>query len=266
MNYTIFPVEWDTKFFGFPIGRINLTPGFSQEQLAETLKAGKRDFRLIYVFLKDRGPDEIPGLEAPCVCFDRKRVYEKVLEKSAPELDPRLRLYTESACTKRLEALAVISGYHSRFFKDPKIQPFYEQLFLTWINNSVLGGTADAIWIWKGDDGKPSGLATVRVVRNSDPDSGKITKEARIGMIAVEEKYRGRGAATNLLKACEYWSISLDLSKTSMLAPADIPEYCRICEKAGYSPGTEVSVYHYWTPGWIYNPKFGWRAEHPTKG
>ncbi len=259
MSYIIFPVEWDTKFFGFPVGRLNLSADFSQDKLNETLRQGKKDYRLIYIFLKEKGPNEFANLEAPCHCYDRKVVFEKETPHTAPELDPRLRLYTETACTKKLEALAVTSGSYSRFRKDPQILPFYEQLFLTWINNSVLGGMADAIWVWLGDDGKPSGLATARCVKQTDPQTGKATRDGRIGMLAVEEKYRRQGVATSLLKACEYWSISLGLETTSLVAPADCDWICNMCKKAGYTAGNEVSVYHYWSPHWNYNPKQGWK-------
>ncbi len=261
MNYTIFPVDWDSRFFGFPVGRINLGSDFSRETLDATLRQGKSEFRLIYVFLKENGPNEIEGLEAPCVCYDRKLVYEKTVSSIAPELDSRLRLYTETACTKRLETLAVISGQQSRFRKDPLILPFYEQLFLTWINNATLGGTADAIWVWQGDDGKPSGLATTRVVKQTNPQTGQTVKDGRIGMLAVEEKYRGRGVGSSLIKACEYWGISAGLDKTSLAVPADCPAYVRLCDKAGYAAGSEVSVYHFWSPHWAYNPHQGWKYD-----
>ena len=258
MIYTIFPVDWDSKFFGFPVGRINLNPGFSKETLDETLRQGKNSFRLIYIFLKEKGPNEFEGFEAPCVCYDRKLVYEKKLQVSVPALDPRLRLYTEAACTKRMESLAVISGQQSRFRQDPQIFPFYEQLFLTWISNSILGGTADAIWVWQGDDGNPSGLATVRVVKQTISQTGQTIKDGRIGMLAVEEKYRGHGVGSSLVQACEYWGISVGLDQTSLVVPVECPAYNRICDKAGYQPGSEVSVYHYWSPSWEYNPRQGW--------
>ena len=261
MIYTIFPVDWDTKFFAYPVGRVNLTLDFSREKLAKTFEQGKNDYRLIYVFLKDKGPDEIDGFDAPCVCYDRKLVYAKNIASPAPELDPRLRLYTDTACTKKIETLAVISGQQSRFRRDPQIQPFYEQLFLTWINNAVTGGTADAIWIWQGDDGKASGLATARVVKQTDSDTGQTVKEGRIGMLAVEEKYRDRGVESGLLKACEYWGISAGLDKTSLVVPADSEEYVQLCDQSGYTPGSEVSVYHYWSPSWAYHPRQGWKFD-----
>ncbi|MCL2304686.1 MAG: GNAT family N-acetyltransferase [Planctomycetaceae bacterium] len=259
MIYTIFPVDWDSKFFGFPVGRINLNADFSLENLNETLRLGKNDFRLIYLFLKEKGPNEFEGFEVPCVCYDRKLVYEKKVHTLPSELDPRLRLYTEAACTKRMESLAVISGLQSRFRRDPQTSPFYEQLFLTWISNAILGGTADAIWVWQGDDGKPSGLATVRVVKQTNSPTGQTVKEGRIGMLAVEEKYCGRGVGSSLIKACEYWSISAGLDQVSLAVPAECPAYNRVCNKAGYIPGSEISVYHYWSPSWEYDPRQGWK-------
>jgi len=261
MIYTTFPVDWDSKFFDFPVGRINLPLGFSMETLDETLRQGKNASRLFYIFLKEKGPSEFKGFEAPCLCYDRKMVYEKKINAPAPELDPRLRLYTETACTKRMESLAVISGQQSRFRRDPQISPFYEQLFLTWISNAILGGTADAIWVWQGDDGKPSGLATVRVVKQTNPQTGQTVKDGRVGMLSVEEKYRGRGVGSSLIKACEYWGISAGLDQTSLLAPAECPMYNRICEKGNYTSSAEISVYHYWSPSWEYNPRQGWKYQ-----
>ena len=259
MIYTIFPVDWDSKFFGFPVGRINLNPGFSMESLNETLRQGKSDYRLFYIFLKEKGADELEGFESPCVCYDRRLVYEKNVNPFSGELDPRLRLYTEAACTKRMETLAVISGQQSRFRRDPRIFPFYEQLFLTWISNSILGGTADAIWVWQGDDGKPSGLVTVRVVKHTDPQTGQTIKDGRIGMLSVEEKYCRRGVGTSLIEACEYWGASAGLDQVSLVAPVECPVYNHLCEKAEYTPGSELSVYHYWSPSWEYSPRQGWK-------
>ena len=261
MIYTTFPVDWDSRFFGFPVGRINLSPGFSKDALGETLQQGKRDFRLIYVFLKEKGPNEFEGFEVPCVCYDRKLVYEKKISAPAPELDQRLRRYTETACTKRMETLAVISGQQSRFCRDPQIRPFYERLFLTWISNAILGGTSDVNWVWQGDDGKPSGLATVRIVRYTDPQTGQTVKDGRIGMMGVEEKYRGRGVGSSLIQACEYWGLSTGLDQISLSVPAECPAFNRMCEKAGYSPGAEVSVYHSWSPSWEYDPRHGWKYQ-----
>jgi len=261
MNYSIFPVDWDSTFFGFPVGRINLNPDFSLESLKETLQQGKHVFRLIYIFLKEKGPNEFEGLEVPCVCYDRKLVYEKKIKPPAPELDPRLRRYTETACTKRVETLAVISGQQSRFRRDPQILPFYERLFLTWISNAILGGTSDANWVWQGDDGKPSGLATVRIVKYPNPQTGQTVKDGRIGMLAVEEKYRGRGVGSSLIHACEHWGLSNSLDLISLAVPAECPVFNRMCVKNGYSPGAEVSVYHYWSPSWEYNPHQGWKYD-----
>ena len=257
MIYTVFPVDWDSKFFNFPVGRLNLSPGFSMETLSETLQQVKNEYRLIYIFLKDKGPNELEGFEVPCVCYDRRLVYEKSVAPSTQELDPRLRLYTAVACTKRLESLAVISGEYSRFRLDPQMSPFYEQLFLTWISNAIFGGTADAIWVWNGDDGKPSGLATIRLTKQPD----QTVKDGRIGMLAVEEKYRRYGVGTSLIQACEYWGSSSGLDRTSLVVPVECPGYNRLCEKAGYKPGSEISVYHYWSPSWVYDPHHGWKYE-----
>ncbi|MGL6193395.1 MAG: GNAT family N-acetyltransferase [Thermoguttaceae bacterium] len=269
MAYIIFPVEWDTKFFGFPVGRLNLPSDFSAEELDETLNLSRTDYRLVYVFLKGKGPDTLETYDSDCVCYDRRLVYKKPVQSFLPELDPHLKLYTDTTCSRQLEALAIASGYYTRFRRDPQLSSFYERLFVTWMNNSVSGGMADSIWTWQGDNGKPLGLTTIRVVKNIvqnpseqfEPNVSEVIREGRLGMLAVDANHRRQGIAGNLLKACEFWCASLGLDEISIVAAADCPWICKMCERMGYHPGAEVSVYHHWSTNWEYNPKFGWKFQ-----
>lgn len=258
MSYPIFPVQWDSRFFGFPVGRINLYPDYTLDALKKTFRQGQRDYRLLYVFLKGKGPDCIEGTDVPCPCYEQKIVFHKNVLQNVEEVNPHIRLYSETTA-KRIEPLAVLAGRFSRFQNDPRMFPFYEQLLLTWISNSVQGDMADAVWTWQNEKGKPVGLVTIRCVKSTDTKTNEMVREGRIGMLAVEEAYRNQGIAESLLKACEYWAVSMDLPQTSIVTPSEDAAICGLCQKEGYTADAEVSVYHYWSPNWEYSPKTGWK-------
>lgn len=258
MSYNIEPVPWDSKFFDFPVAQVQLPSDFSHSRLKEALDKVKSLYRLVYITVEHDGPEEISGFEAPCVCYDRKIVYATHTVSPAPAVDARIYAHTDMTCPKRLEILAVLSGTHSRFLKDPQLSPFYERLFLTWVNGSITGGLADAVWVWQGDDGKPAGLVTARCFKTHDPKTGETNKEGRVGLLAVAPEYRKRGAGFALLGACNYWADSIGVPTISLATQKDNLAVCNLCLKSGFKPTSEISIYHYWPPGWSYNPRRGW--------
>ena len=256
--YTIQPVPWDSRFFGFPVGNIQLPDHFSQARLKDALAQVAGQFRLVYVNVAEEGPDELEELAVPTKCYDRKVVFERDVPAQVADVDPHIQAHTDMTCPRRLEMLAVQSGTFSRFLKDPKLSPYYERLFLTWVNQSVSGQTADAIWVWVADDDTKAGLITTRLFKGVDPETGKPTKEGRIGLLSVDQAYRGRGAAFALMGACDYWAHSLDVPKLSLSTQKENDVVMRLCQKCGYTQVTELTTYHYWTPGWKYSPHQGW--------
>lgn len=258
MPYTIEPVSWDSKFFEFPVGQILLPSEFSVSTLKETLSKARAQFRLVYVVVEHDGPDEIDGLGISCVCYDRKIVYAKRVAEKVDLIDKHIYAHTDMTCPKQLERLAIMSGIHSRFLKDPSLSRFYERLFLTWVNGSITGGLADAVWVWRADDGKPAGLVTTRCFKIPEPVGGQLIREGRIGLLAVDPEYRKQGAGYALLNACEYWADSIGIPTLSLATQKENLAVCNLCTKCGYRPTSELSIYHCWIPGWSYNPRKGW--------
>lgn len=257
MTYPISLLDWESKFFGFPIGEFDLPADYDPGRLEETLRNGKERFRLVCLTLGKIGPDLIATSDIPCVCYDKKLMLKKDVPRNVPSLDPHVKAYTSTFCSKWLERLAVQSGALSRFKRDPELATQYERLFLTWINYSVAGNLADSIWTWREND-RDVGLVTIRCAKREHPETGELQREGRIGMLSVDEPYRERGIDRQLFGACDFWCSSLSIPVASIATQFDNDRMIALCEEMGFRKDREESVYHYWSPGWVYDAHRGW--------
>jgi len=257
MTYPIDQAQWDSRFFGFPVGNLELPGNYEKKQLETTLLNARDKFRLLYVNIFGEGPDSLTLLDSNCPCYARRLFLKKEVSKDADAADAHVKAYTSTFCSPALERLAIQSGTMSHFKQDPELAPHYEQLFLTWINFAVSKELADSIWTWH-DNGKHLGLATIRSAKQIDPETGQMEKEGRIGMLAVETEYRRQGIGTQLIKACEFWCSSLGIPNHAITTQKDNTPAIALCEKMGFRQDNEASVYHYWSPGWAYDARRGW--------
>lgn len=257
MNYPVSLIEWESRFFGFPIGAVDLPSDFSESHFEESIRAAQKRFRLIYVTLNKEGPDELTTPEALCRCYDRRVILKKPVPSNVPHLDPHVRSYTSTFCSRDLERLAIQSGGLTRFRRDPELSMQFERLFLTWINYAVSADMADSIWTWQ-EGREHVGLVTIRCAKRTNPKTGSLEREGWIGMLAVDEKYRRRGIGMQLFEACDFWCSSLDIPVSSVVTQRENEPTLALCEKIGYKPTSQESIYHYWSPGWVYDAHRGW--------
>jgi ribosomal protein S18 acetylase RimI-like enzyme len=257
MNNSVRFVDWESRFFGFPVGRIELPAEFSEQELNEVIQEAERKYRLIEIIFRGNGADTLQTGEVSCVCYDRHYLLKKPVPNNVPQLDPHIKVYSSGLCSRQLERLAVQSESLIRIKRDPELSPYYERLFLTWINRSVSGVLADSIWTWK-EDGKHIGLVTIRKIVSANQTYGEPKFEGRIGMLAVEGEFRGRSIGKQMFTACDFWCSSLDIPTVSLIIQKENKQTISICEKIGYEKANEVTIYHYWSPGWIYDTRRGW--------
>ena len=257
MTYPITPVQWDSQFFGFPVGKIDLSSDYSKEELETTLRDAHAKYRLLFVSILNEAPDSLALLDNQCPCYVRKLSFKKDVPKNVEQFDSCIRTYTSTFCTPALERLAIQSGTMTQFRQDPELAPHFERLFLTWINFAVTKELADSIWTWH-EEGQHLGLVTVRCAKRVDPETGKMEREGRIGMLAVDAKYRRRGIGTSLIKACDLWCSSLNIPVNAIVTQRDNEPAIALCKKLGFQQDHEVFVYHYWSPGWVYSAHKGW--------
>jgi GNAT superfamily N-acetyltransferase len=149
----------------------------------------------------------------------------------------------------------------TRFRRDPELSPQFERLYLTWINLAVTKELADSIWTWY-ENGQHLGLVTIRCAKRINPETGQPEREGRIGMLAVDSHHRGRGIGSGLFGACDYWCSSLDIPVNAIITQKDNEATIDLCEKLGFQKDLESSVYHYWSPGWLYDVHRGWCCQN----
>ena len=262
MTYPIAPAHWDSRFFGFPIGNIELPGDYAMETLEMTLREAQPKFRLLFVAVPGMGPDSLSLLDSKCPCYVRRVFLKKDVPYNVDLFDPRIRAYTSTFCASALERLAVQSGTMTQFRQDPELAPHFEQLFLTWINFAVTKELADSIWTWY-ENGQHLGLVTTRCAKHVNPQTGRLEREGRIGMLSVDAAHRRRGIGTNLTKACDFWCSSLDIPVNAIITQRDNEPTIALCESLGFRKDRESSVYHYWSPGWIYDVRRGWTTAAP---
>ena len=253
----IAPAHWDSRFFGFPIGNVEISGEYTEEELTMALRDAHPKYRLLFITLPGEGPDSLLLLGNKCPCYARKLFFKKDVPKNVDLFDPRIRAYTSTFCSSALERLAVQSGTMTQFRQDPELAPYFEQLFLAWINFAVTKELADSIWTWC-DNGRHLGLVTTRSAKQINPATGQMDKEGRIGMLSVDAEHRRQGIGTNLIKACEFWCSSLDIPVSALATQKDNESVIALCKNLGFRQDREVSVYHYWSPGWVYDVRRGW--------
>ena len=257
MTYPIDPVRWDSQFFGFPIGKIELPSDYVKEMFEATLAEAHAKYRLLFVSVAGEGPDSLSLLGSKCPCYVRKLSFRKHIPKNVELFDSHIQAYKSTFCSSALERLAVQSGTKTQFRQDPELSPHFERLFLTWINFAVSKELADSIWTWY-ENGQHRGMATIRCAKRVVPETGQVEREARIGMLSVDAQHRRRGIGTHLIMACDFWCSSLDIPVSAISTQKDNEPTIALCTKLGFRQDSESSIYHYWSPGWIYDTRRGW--------
>ncbi|MDR0520818.1 MAG: GNAT family N-acetyltransferase [Planctomycetaceae bacterium] len=257
MTYSIAAAEWDSRFFGFPIGNMEVPGTYSPEMLAETLRAAHTQYRLVTVSIRAECPDTLTIADYVCPCYVRQLSFKKDVQKSTVPVDANIKAYTSTFCSPALERLAIQSGMMTRFRQDPELSPYFEQLFLAWINFAVSKELADSIWTWY-ENGQHLGLVTIRSAKRLSPQTGQLEKEGRIGMLAVDSQHRRKGIGSRLFDVCEYWCSSLSIPVAAIVTQKDNEPVISLCRQFGFRQDHEDSVYHYWSPGWVYDTRRGW--------
>ncbi len=224
----IVPLEWDSQFFKLKIGKIEtdlLTENYFSNLL--NLKE-KLSFDLIYLF-----SNNIININTKQQIFlaDQKVTYLKNV-CNLPIPTTSIKEY-KGAINNDLIQLAIESGHLSRFKKDRKLNSHFIQFYSTWLKKSLNGQIADKVYVSYLNN-KITGFITV----SNNKELGKI------GLIAVNEKYRGKGFGTQLLAAAENWCRLQNIQTCEVITQLDNFAACRLYENFGYNIKTIQYIYH----------------------
>lgn len=219
-------LDWDTNFFGYSVGRVNITNG---EQFdIDTLKseASESGYRLLYLF--SEAPLNI-GLSP----IDIKLIYTYNIqeEDSQYALLPEI---VEPNCD--IYSLAYRSGLHSRYAIDKNFESGkFEELYDKWVDNSLSGAIADKLFRCE-IDAKDVGFVTIAIKERT----------AVIGLIAVDANFGRRGIGSALIGCSKRYAYDRGCSEINVATQQHNIEACAFYEKNGFTILNKTYIYHLW--------------------
>jgi dTDP-4-amino-4,6-dideoxy-D-galactose acyltransferase len=230
LSYRI--LEWDSQFFGLRVAQVVVDPTTDGAGLSECLRKCGAD--LTYVF--------VPFPSAPMFravlekhagkCYDHKRTYSKLVNPVVRADD--VSAVTVTGETEELLRLAYASGHLSRFYLDPLLKPCFQKLYHEWVRKALQDVDSKVIALMEA--GRMAGMVTASVTEGV----------GKIGLLAVDERCRGRGLGQQLLSQCEVFYRSRGVEICKVVTQKDNASACRLYEKQGYKVERDVDVWHVW--------------------
>ena len=234
MKYQL--LTWDTKFFEIQTGRI-IPTSLQENQLASILtEMRQKGFQLVYWASDHQYTYDFQSYSG--ILVDKKTTFEINLQNI--NLDsmplPKAEPYSNSLPFSKLEKLAVQSGAFSRFARDNKFpHEKFTALYETWIRKSVSGEMANE----------------VLVIRQNNHIAGMVTLSNKngvgdIGLISVDEEFRGRKFGQQLVCDAQRWFIQNGCHTAHVVTQGDNLPACHLYEKCGYQKIKIEFFYHFW--------------------
>jgi len=231
---------WDSAFFGASIAQITARRATAEGLSVAVEQARQESIDCLY-FLADADEAEtVRAAEANGFALvDVRLTLDCAIDRAAKTVpspvDGTIRP-ARSEDLPRLMALARLSHRQTRFHADPRFDPARsDELYAQWIERSVGGDLADAVWVVDVDQ-TPRGYIT----------ASRGAAVTSIGLIAVDPEYRGRGYGDRLLRTMIHWSASQGADLVSVVTQGRSAPAVRFYERAGFTASTVEFWYHRW--------------------
>jgi GNAT superfamily N-acetyltransferase len=233
------PREWDSEFFGVSIAQVSGRRA-TQDALARTVNdARKASVDCLYFLVDADDLATIRAAEANAFALmDVRLTLECAIEGRVNDSgsDDEMIRPARAGDLPRLTAIARLSHRNTRFHVDPHFDSIRsDDLYAVWIERSVKGELADAVWVADVDN-LPRGYLTATRGVNA----------ASIGLVAVDAEYRGRGYGERLLRAVQRWSRAEGASRLTVVTQGRSAAAVRFYERAGFSTSAVEFWYHRW--------------------
>ena len=229
-------LPWDSDFFGLRIARLS-APRLARDQ-ASALRRWAQEERVACVYaLVDAADVETPAVMAELgagVVDIRMTMTADPLESSAiPAPDLPLREAIE-ADLPMLEEIAAAAHRDTRFYADPRFpRARVDELYRVWLRNAVRGG--DRVVTFD-HEGSAAGYVTCAVGSSS----------ARIGLVGVARRARGRGVGSALLAAVMADLARAGVSSVQVVTQGRNEAAQRVYQKRGFRTERVEHWYHVW--------------------
>lgn len=220
---------WDTNFFNMKIGRVDVVDESAFDFSFIKNRSKEEGYELLYIFSK-----------TPVKTHFEKPINTKIGFKMAitPNLkssfSDKVKIYTGKKIKPILQKLAYQAGHFSRFKLDSNLSPsaFYK-LYDQWLAKSL----ADDIMIIEYiDNNQVAGMVTLEIKKSS----------TLIGLIGVDNSFRGKGIGKHLVKSCIYHSQIQQKAYLEVYTQKENVQATKFYESCGFELANLSYIYHYW--------------------
>tara|TARA_B110000483_G_scaffold57646_1_gene72125 strand:- start:233 stop:928 length:696 start_codon:yes stop_codon:yes gene_type:complete len=218
---------WDSTFFGYKIGKIEIDKIIDNEKFKNFLE--KSSFQMIQIFSKI---DLSHLLNLAHV--DEKLTYSKKPSNNTKFNNINIRSVCEDL-DGTLFKLAKDAGEYSRYNKDTQLKLKFELMYEIWMKKSLERDLADEVFAHKNKD-IINGMVTVN----------KNLKNAEIGLISVDDKVKSKGIGSQLIKFVENWALIQNIENIFVSTQKENYAACQFYEKNKFVIYDTTYIYHVW--------------------
>jgi GNAT superfamily N-acetyltransferase len=231
---------WDSEFFGASIGQITARHSTADALALAVDDARQAAIECLYFLVDAEDPATVRAAEAGGFALvDVRLTLECAIDgpdREPPQDGDGAIRPARHEDLQQLMALARVSHRNTRFHADTRFDPVRsDELYAVWIDRSVRGELADAVWVVD-VDGSPRGYIT----------ASRGASAASIGLVAVDAECRGRGYGDRLLHAVLNWSRAQGFDRVSVVTQGRSARTVRFYERAGFTASTVEFWYHRW--------------------
>lgn len=233
---TIEPLDWDSKFFGYPIARIAIDQNGIEVLEYLFRQITSENIRLAYLFVPPAEKEINEQIvKNGGILVDQKTVFLKAPEKHTGFIN-QICEYQGIEINERLIELVLQAGKFSRFHIDKNFSnKEYERLYIEWLTKSVNKTIAFKTLVAN----KGSGLIGITTL-------GEKANYMDIGLVAVDEKYRGQGIGYDLIHAADTIAYEMGFKKIKVVTQLQNKGACKLYEKCDFHIESITNIYHYW--------------------
>jgi len=235
-NFNIEQLDWDSRFFGYPVGKLDLyTVGeMDEEELNDQLHTSP--FHLLYIFSNPSNNDlENKIMNSGAIAVDQRIILTKKTACHQNALNA-ISEYHPAVVSAELKKLALASGRFSRFNTDPNfLNNEYERLYSEWITRSVKKEIASHVYVAKYES-LITGMVTLALKNET----------ATIGLISVVERHQGKKIGTDLVHIADTAAFNMGFKTLTVTTQRKNEMAVCLYQKCGFAIAEKINIYHFW--------------------
>lgn len=232
-------LDWDSGFFGVPIGRIDLPPDAAPGETAAAAGAAREaGLACLYAEAPFGSPLASAAARLPgAILTDVKTTLVRAVRSEEDRtLVEGVRLGAAAADRRRLMEIAEQVSLKSRFRHDPRFgEAAARRLYREWLRRSIDEGYADEILVG-GREGGAAGFVTL-AAKEGIP---------AIILFGVHAADRGRGWGGRLLLASAARAAAAGAARMSVVTQGHNVEALRAYIRNGFNIETANLFFHIW--------------------